>query len=270
VTTSWICITCGVQYPPSAAPPDRCPICEDPRQYVGWNGQAWTSLPELQSGHTNTISEEEPGLYSILTTPAFGINQRAFLIRTPDGNVLWDCIALLDQHTEETIHDLGGIQAIAISHPHYYSTMAEWSRTFGDAPVYIHELDREWVQRPDNVVFWSGNSHSLGDGVTLVHSGGHFDGFQVLSWQAGAGGKGVLMAGDQPQVAMDRKSVSFLWSYPNMIPLGPAAVRKIVESLEPWEFDRLYGAFAGRTLKTRAKDTVSWSADRYLRFILPS
>jgi hypothetical protein len=230
----------------------------------------WTSLGHLQKTHCNVITEEEPGMYSILTTPAFGINQRAFLVRTSDGNVLWDCIALLDQHTEQTIHELGGIQAIAISHPHYYATMAEWSRAFGDAPVYIHELDREWVQRPQNVIFWNGSNHTLGEGVTLVRCGGHFEGFQVLIWQGGAEGKGVLMAGDQPQVAMDRKSVSFLWSYPNMIPLGPAAVQGIVDSLAPWEFDRLYGAFAGRTLRSGAKNIVSWSADRYLRFILPS
>jgi hypothetical protein len=222
----------------------------------------------LQQSHRNRISEEEPGLYSILTEPAFGINQRAFLLQTPEGNVLWDCVALLDTETETAVRALGGISSIAISHPHYYATMARWSAAFKNAPVVIHELDRAWVMRRDaNVVFWSGGSHALLDGVTLVHCGGHFDGFQVLHWAAGADGTGVLLAGDQPQVAMDRKSTSFLWSYPNMVPLGPAAVKQIVASLEPYAYDRLYGAFAGRTLQNGAKNTVRRSAERYLRFI---
>lgn len=32
----------------------------------------------------------EPDLYAIGTTPEFGIGQRALLVRTPHGNLLWD------------------------------------------------------------------------------------------------------------------------------------------------------------------------------------
>jgi hypothetical protein len=260
-----------VQYPPSPAPPQHCIICEDERQYVGWDGQQWTTLDELARRHTNSISEEEPGLHSILTRPAFGINQRAFIVATPKGNVLWDCVGLLNPATVEYVRNVGGLAAIAISHPHYYSTMHEWSVTFGNIPVYLHEADLQWVTRPDtNVVFWRGAHLELETGLTLVHCGGHFEGFQVMLWPDGAEGRGVLLAGDQPQVAMDRKSVSFLYSYPNMIPLGGRAVRRIVDSLEPWHFDRLYGAFEGRLLRTGAKDIIRWSAERYLRFISDS
>jgi hypothetical protein len=213
----------------------------------------------MRGNHRNRFEQQEDGVWSIRTDPAFGIAQRAFLV----GDLLWDCITLLDEETVERVMQMGGISRIAISHPHYYATMAEWSRKFGDVPVYIHEADREWVRGPAaNVVYWRGAAQSIGHGLTLVHCGGHFDGFQVLHWDRGA-----LFAGDQPQVAMDRKSVSFLYSYPNMIPLGPGAVRRIVERLGPYEFDRLYGAFEGRTLQSGAKDIVRWSAERYLRFI---
>ena len=38
-----------------------------------------------------------------------------------------------------------GLRAIAISHPHYYTTIVDWSRAFGGVPVYVHADDREWV-----------------------------------------------------------------------------------------------------------------------------
>ena len=76
------------------------------------------------------IKPEEPGLYSINTEPKFGIGQRAFLIQTTKGNVLWDCVALVDDATIARVKELGGIAEIAVSHPHYYTAMVEWSRAF--------------------------------------------------------------------------------------------------------------------------------------------
>jgi hypothetical protein len=37
------------------------------------------------------------------------------------------------------VEKLGGIQAIVISHPHFYSAMCAWGLRFG-APVYVHEV----------------------------------------------------------------------------------------------------------------------------------
>src|SRR5438067_1302812 len=136
----------------------------------------------------------------------------------------------------------------AVSHPHYYTTMVEWSHAFGRVPVYIHALDARWVMRPDDVIQpWDGPSKPLFGRLTLVNTGGHFDGFQVLHWPAGAGGRGVLLSGDQPQVCQDRRWVSFMYSYPNMVPLPAAAIRRIVAALRPFAFDRIHGAFPGLT-----------------------
>ena len=89
------------------------------------------------------------------------IGQRALLIRTPAGNVLWDCIGYLDDDLAAEVEELGGIDAIAVSHPHFYGLMIEWGRAF-DAPVYIHAADREWVGRPDPVIeFWTGDTHEI-------------------------------------------------------------------------------------------------------------
>lgn len=269
--TAYICVTCGTQFAESENPPARCAICEDERQYVGPEGQQWTTLKAIRAKYKNTIKLEEPGLYSINTEPHFGIGQRAFLIQTSVGNILWDCVALVDDATIQEITGLGGIAAIAISHPHYYTTMVEWSRAFTGAPIYIHEAEREWVMRPDRCIhYWSGPSRALPGGLTLVSTGGHFEGYQVLHWPAGADGRGILMAGDQPQICMDPKQVSFMYSYPNYIPLNASAIHHIVACLKPLRYDRLYGAFLIRgkgIVPTDAKAVVERSALRYLQAI---
>ncbi len=264
----YACVTCGVQYPESEAPPKRCPICEDARQYVGFSGQQWTTLEDMGPKYRNEITQEEPGLHSIHTEPGFAIGQRAFLLATPQGNLLWDCVTLLDEATISFLRSLGGVDAIAISHPHYYASMIDWSETFGGAPIYLHEADAPWVMRPDRRIrFWSGACIDVLEGLTLILTPGHFDGFQVLHWKAGADGRGALLSGDQPQVCMDPRWVSFMYSYPNFIPLSRAAVGRIVDTLQRYRFDRIYGAFPHRTVKQDAKGVLERSAARYLRAI---
>jgi hypothetical protein len=218
------------------------------------------------SSDLNRIEAEEPGLYSIHTEPAFAIDERAFLLQTPKGNVLWDCVALLDEPTMEAVRQLGGVAAIAISHPHYYTTMIEWSLAFDNAPIHLHSADRSWVMRPhSNIRFWSGDTLSPLDHLVLIHTPGHFEGFQVLHWPAGAGGRGVLLSGDQPQVCMDRRWVSFMYSYPNFVPLDGESIKQLVEMLSPYPFDRIYGAFPRRTVSSDAKEILKRSAERFIR-----
>src|SRR5262249_27018947 len=242
--TTYHCVTCGTQFPESSKPPEHCPICEDERQYVGPNGQEWTTLERLRATHKNTVKKEEEGLYYVSNERRLGIGQRAFLIQSAKGNLLWDCVGLIDDPTIARVKELGGIAEIAISHPHYYTSMVEWSRAFGNAPIHIHEAERPWVMRPDPCIrFWKDERQTLLEGLPLIRTGGHFEGYQVLLWPAGAGGRGVLMAGDQPQICMDPKQVSFMWSYPNYIPLNAPTIRHVMKCLEALEFDRIYGAF---------------------------
>jgi glyoxylase-like metal-dependent hydrolase (beta-lactamase superfamily II) len=261
---NFICATCGTQFAESASEPDRCPVCEDARQYVGWEGQRWTTLDTLRQGHGADIREEEPGLLGIGSEPSFAIGQRALLVQAPEGNVLWDCIALLDDEIVSRMREAGGIAAIAISHPHYYSSMLEWAEAF-DAPVYLHAADREWVMRPDErIVYWDDETHVLGPGLTLVRCGGHFAGGTVLHWAAGHQGRGALLSGDIVQVVQDRRWVSFMYSYPNLIPLPADRVAGIVERLEPYPFERIYGAWWGKVVAADGKAALARSADRYI------
>jgi hypothetical protein len=180
-------------------------------------------------------------------------------------------VVLLDDATIARVKELGGIAEIAVSHPHYYTTMVEWSRAFGNAPIHVHEAERKWVMRPDpRVQFWTGRTKELRGGLSLVSTGGHFEGYQVLHWPSGADGRGALMAGDQPQICMDPKQVSFMYSYPNYIPLNTTAIQHVMECLAPLAYDRLYGAFFLRgkgVIPSRAKAVVQRSAARYLHAI---
>lgn len=265
---AFICATCGVQQSPSDAPPERCPICEDERQYVRQGGQRWTTLDELASaGHRIDVRELEPDLCGVGVTPSVAIGQRALLVRTSRGNLLWDCVGYIDPAGVEAVRALGGIAAIACSHPHFYGVMVEWSRAFGSCPIHIPSADREWVQRDDDaIVEWSGRVDVL-PGVTLVQVGGHFEGSAVVHWAAGAGGKGALLVGDTITVVADVRSVSFMRSYPNLIPLPASEIRRIVATVRPYAFDRIYGGWWDRVTPRDAKAAVERSAQRYLRWI---
>jgi hypothetical protein len=260
-----VCTTCGVQFPVSEQPPPRCPICEDERQHIGALGQQWTTLDDLRRTHRNVLTTEEPGLVSIRTEPTFAIGQRALLVETPEGNVLWDCISLVDDATIAALRDRGGVSAIAISHPHFYSTMVEWSHALGGVPIWLHENDRQWIMRPDPAVrTWAGTSMPLPGGLVLVHTGGHFEGQQVLLWPQGADGKGALLAGDQPNVCADRRWVTFMRSFPNYIPLGAQEAERVVAVLRPLAFDRVYGWTPERVLRSEAKRSLERSLSRHL------
>jgi glyoxylase-like metal-dependent hydrolase (beta-lactamase superfamily II) len=267
--TTWVCKACGTQYPASDEPPGACAICEDPRQYIPHDeGQVWLTWDEFRSAHRAEI-REDAGILGHGCEPSFAIGQRALLVRSDAGNVLWDCITLLDDEIRRRIEAEGGLQAIAISHPHYYSAMVEWAHAFA-CPIHVHESERKWVMRPDPAVrFWEGETLKLGAGLTLIRCGGHYAGGQVLHWVENKHGaeRRALLSGDIVQVIPDRRFVSFMYSYPNLIPLPPSAVRRIGLALDPFDFDAIYGAWWGRVVESDGSGVVRRSVDRYLRAV---
>jgi hypothetical protein len=258
----FLCTACGVQYPESPVPPSRCVICEDPRQFVPKTGQGWTTSEKLGVDHFNAFRKIGTGLFAFSTVPRFGIGQRAFLIVTPSGNVLWDCVSFLDSATIDIIRLLGGLRAIAISHPHFYSAIATWGQTF-DCQVFLHEADREWVVDPDRcITFWTSESKEILPGITIHRLGGHFPGSTVLHWAD----RQALFPGDTILVAFDRKHVSFMWSYPNNVPLPAADVERIGSGLGALDFDSIYSPFWERgEIERNGKEAVAWSILRHLK-----
>jgi len=264
---AFICTTCGSQFAPTEQAPARCPICDEDRQYVPPSGQSWTTPDTLARGHFNCFRQHEPDLIGIGTMPAFAIGQRALLLKTDRGNVLWDCISLLDEATVAIVKALGGLIGIAISHPHYYASMMEWAHAF-DVPIHLHAGDRQWVIRGDPAIkFWDGDTLALASGVTLIRCGGHFAGGTVLHWAQGGAGHGALLSGDIVQVLPNTNFVSFMRSYPNFFPLSAPAVERIGALLEPYPFDIIYGAWFDRIVPRDGKAIMERSIARYVAAI---
>jgi hypothetical protein len=258
---NWICATCAAQFPDTAQPPERCPVCEDERQYVGLDGQRWTTMEELARDHRCEMRDDS-GYLGVGTEPAYAIGQRFLVVETREGNVVWDMIPLVDDAAVEAVQARGEVRAIAISHPHYYSGMVEWSRALGGVPILLHEADREWIMRPDpSIELWSGDEHPLWGGLTLLRLGGHFEGGTVLHDRE----RSTLLSGDIVMVIPDRRHVSFMRSYPNLIPLPAREVERIAAALEPWPFERILGAWWDRLVPRDGNEVVRRSAKRYAR-----
>lgn len=265
----YVCVTCGTQYPASDGPPASCPICEDERQYVNPEGQQWTTLAAMRERHRNVFTDIAPGLTTIEIAPKIGIGQRAHLIQTPAGNILWDCVALIDDATVAEIERRGGLAGIAISHPHFYTTIEHWSAAFGGIPIWLHRDNVPHVHNPGPwVAYWDDETFAPlpGSGITLARAGGHYPGSSVLHWPAANDGAGALFTGDTIFVVADNRWVTFMYSYPNDIPLNASAVRRIVAAVEPFAFETLHAAF-GRPVERDAKGAVRRSAERYIAHI---
>lgn len=267
---TWICAACGNHYPDTESPPDSCLICTDERQWVPPSGQRWTTPGDLAAdggpnGRHCEVWEEEPGLLGIGVTPAVGIGQRALLVRTDQGNLLWDPPGYLDAGAIGRVREAGGLRAVTASHPHFYGAMAEWAQAFG-ADVLVPEADASWVTRPDPAIrTWAGQREVL-PGVTLVQCGGHFPGSAVAHWAAGAGGAGALLTGDTIFVTPGEDRVSFIWSAPNRLPLPEPLIRGILDAVRPFPFDRIYGGWAP-TIRSGARQALEASAGRYIQFL---
>lgn len=258
-----VCATCGVQHEPGAER-SVCPVCADDREHVAWGGQRWTSLRGLAAdGYRTEMRDELPGLRGIGATPDFAIAQRALVVPGEGGSVLWDCAPLIGDDVPDRLRGSGGVAAIALSHPHYYSTMATWSRALGDVPIYVHARDRAWVPRPDNVMFWEGERREILPGRTLLNAGVHFAGGTVLHWDTGPDGRGALCAGDIFTVVPDRRWVGFMYSYPNLIPERPERISRALDLVLPYRFASLYGAWWGHVITDDAQGALVRSAHRY-------
>ena len=256
-----ICATCAVEH---AERVDVCAICADDRQWVPAEGQRWTSLDEMaDAGYRTDMVELEPDLYGITSHPDAGIGQQSKLLRTHAGSLLFDPIGYLDDAAVQGVLELGPVAAIVASHPHMYGVQVEWSRALGGVPVLVAEKDQQWVARPDpNIRPWSREFEIL-PGVLLSQPGGHFPGSTVVHWADGADGQGVLLSGDTIYANPDRRSVSFMRSFPNRLPLSGAVVERIASHVERFSFDRLYGNF-DNVIPHRARRIVRWSADRHI------
>ena len=261
----WICETCAVETADVDDPPEVCAICDDERQWVPEGGTRWTTLEKLRADGTRiVITEVEPDLWGLRADPGVGIAQQTMVIRTPEGTLLFDAVGYIDDEAVEFVRGLGPTLAVAASHPHMYGVQTQWAEAL-DAPVLLADRDSEWLRRTDRVEFFD-DRREVAPGLTLHRVGGHFRGQTVVEWATGNEGKGVLLAGDAIFTNPDRKTVSFMRSYPNRLPLSGNVVQRLAAQVEGLHFDRLYNNF-GAVVPQDAKRIIRYSADRHTAWV---
>lgn len=258
-----ICRACGTAYPDEIPRPDVCIICADDRQYIPAGGQKWTSEAAIADEFKVARRQVADSIVELRIEPLFAIGQRALVVISPSGNILWDCVPLLDDETVGFIKSIGGLRAIAFSHPHFYSNMKRWSQVFG-CPVYIHRADSEWiVDAGSHIELWSGAGKELWDGMTLIQVGGHFPGSAILRSPSHSP-HGTLFCGDTFVISPSRKHVAAQYSYPNRMPLPVAETARIKEFIGGIEFDTLLGWNSTQEIFGDAADIVDESLSRYV------
>lgn len=264
---TWICTGCGVEHRDSAVEPAQSCVLTSEDVSIEERGDlpshgTWTTLDELaaQPHHTEHLDHGR-GVHSLRRAPRFAIGHRSFLVQTAHGNLLWDSPSYLDDEIVGLVHGLGGVAAVAASHPHMFGAQLSWSRAFGDVPVYVNALDAEWLPSPDPLIeLWNDESEPL-PGLRLIHVGGHMRGSSVALTP-----DGTLLVGDTISGGLARNWVSFQRNFPKHIPLSAAVVRRIVDRLDEYEYDRLY-TLGGDEIDNAAKDVVHRSAETHIRWV---
>jgi hypothetical protein len=258
---SKICSTCGTSYPEELAP-KTCIICLDERQWVPPTGQSWTRPEDLLRNNSVKLNRLQDRLYEMEINPTFAIGQRALLVLSENGNVLWDCIPLLDELAIEFIKSKGGLKAICFSHPHFYSNMNDWAETF-NCPIYIHKNDAEHiVAKGERTRLWEGDELELWDGIKIMLIGGHFAGSSILHVPF-LSKAGTIICGDTLFLSPSKKHFSVVYSSPNRMPLPLSEMRRIKNRFDSISFDSFYGYIKIQNLDEGVKEIFEKSMNRY-------
>src|SRR5215467_1522819 len=106
--TNFICVHCGLQHAEQNSRPARCLNCSDERESMTHKKPSWVTLTSMAGRYKNVFTVLGGGVTGICTSPAFGIGPEVFFIHSAFGNVLWDCLAYLDDATVRQIKKQGG------------------------------------------------------------------------------------------------------------------------------------------------------------------
>ena len=264
---TWICTGCGVEHPDSRVEPATACVLTSEVPSIEERGDlpphgSWTTLQALaaQPHHTEYVDHGR-GVHSLRRTPRFAIGHRSYLVRAPHGNLLWDAPSYLDDDVVGVVRRLGGIAAVAASHPHMFGAQLSWSREFGGVPVFVNALDQEWLPGSDPLIeLWTDELEPLA-GIRLIHVGGHMRGSSVALTA-----DGTLLVGDSISGGLAKNWVSFQRNYPKHVPLSAAVVQRIVDRLDGFTYDRLY-TLGGDEIDRDAKDVVHRSAETHIRWV---
>ena len=201
---AWICRTCGVQYPDTAAPagglPDLPGRAAVRRAGGASSGRPWTSCKRPRE----QLREEEPDLLGDGSTrrrhrPAGAAGAHA------GGNVLWDCVPCSTTPRRDDPPSSAASPRSACR-----TRTSTGSTSIADAFDAPCTSPRGPAVGPAAITA-GGALRRRGrpvPGLTIARIGGHFDGAAVLHWPAGSEGRGALLTGDTMTVVQDRAWVT--------------------------------------------------------------
>ena len=259
----FVCVTCGTQFPDADdAAAERARSATT---------RASTSRSRASSGRrspscaptTATRSGDEGALTGIGTEPH--VRDRPARAARPArrANLLWDCVTLLDDATAAAVERRGGLAAIAISHPHYYSAMVEWAHRF-DCPV-LPARGRPRVghaARPRDRVLGGRDARPRrrADADPLRRP------LRRRHRAAPARRGRAAVAATSSRSSPTARWVCFMYSYPNLIPLPEAAVQAMARRARAVRVRARSTAPGGaRSSRRDGAGIVRRSAERYAR-----
>lgn len=237
----YCCLHCGFWQPYFERPPG-CPVCLDYRHPLPADGWRFETPGVLGARVATRWAEAAPGLWRFWNEPAVGIGPSGYVLVRADGNAAFEGATWYDDAALDFVASLGGVRWASASHAHVFGGLWRLAERFG-ADVVIQEAELPFARALP--VAWSfGGRADLGDGLTLVHTGGHTPGHAVLLDRAAR----RLFVGDMVKFRLDSDGravgISAHRAYDSHIPPTLDDVRRyerVVRALDfedavtPWE-----------------------------------
>ncbi len=235
----YACSNCGHWQRHFAVPP-HCPICSDVRNDLpddGWDFRVPADLADLTHHHREVM----PGVWEFWTTPRFGLDSHGWLLRDPGGNVAFEAAPFYDDASLDVIASLGGIAVLAASHPHGYGALWQLQQRF-EPPLLIQREDLQWTKAFRVTHPWD-ETHAIAPGLTLHHTGGHYEGHAILHDAR----RRAVFVGDALKLDFDARgrlgALSTHKAYHKQIPLSPHEARCYRRVFAALDFDTVFTPF---------------------------
>lgn len=236
----YACENCGHWQRYFAVPP-LCPICSDVRNDLPENGWSFVTPASLAPRLRYHWREAIPGVWEFWSTPRFGLDSHGWLLTHPAGNIAFEAAPFYDEAQLAHIEALGGIQVLAASHPHGYGALWQLQDRF-TSELLIQKEDLQWtkafrVTRPYDAML------EIRPGLTLHHTGGHYDGHSILH----DADRRAIFAGDALKIDVgadgDAHAISCHKAYHKQIPLSPDEARRYRKVFASLDFTTVFTPF---------------------------
>ena len=237
----WACSNCGHWQKYFAVPPS-CPVCSDVRNDLPDDGWDFRTPAQVVAALTWHWREVTPGIHEFWTTPRFGLDSHGWILTYPDGNVAFEAAPYYSEAALAEIERLGGIRILAASHPHGYGALYQLQERFKPEALLIQRDDLNWT-KAFRVTWPYDESFVIRPGLTLHHTGGHYDGHAVLHDAQ----RRALFAGDSLKVDFDADGaaagLSTHKAYHKQIPLSRDEAMRYRDVISTLDFDQVFTPF---------------------------